>query len=103
MLRLEATPLAAPLAGVQAVTQFSANIAIAGYTRAPRGRTGQVAAWWPVPGDSIVIQFPSARGNGSVQLRGARRGPALSGEIWFISEATGATFQLGTFAASKTR
>lgn len=101
MLRLEATPLAAPLAGVQAVTQFSANIAIAGYTRAPRGRTGQIAAWWPIPGDSIVIQFPSARGNGSVQLRGARRGQSLNGEIWYWSEATGASFQLGTFAARK--
>jgi hypothetical protein len=103
VLRLEATPLAAPLAGVQAVTQFSANIAIVGYTRAPRGRTGQVAAWWPIPGDSIVIQFQSARGNASIQLRGVRSGPTLTGDVWYLSEATGASFQLGTFTASRTR
>ena len=101
-LRLETTRLAAPLAGVEATTQFTATITIAGYTRAPRGRTGQVAAWWPIPGDSLVIQFPAARGNASIQLRGARQGRALSGDIWYVSTATGTTFQLGTFTARKT-
>jgi len=100
-LRLETTRLAAPLTGVEATTQFTATIAIPGYTRVPRGRAGQVAAWWPIPGDSLVIQFPAPRGNASVQLRGARRGQALSGDIWYISTATGTTFQLGTFTASR--
>jgi hypothetical protein len=100
-LRLDATPLAAPLPGVQATTQFTAAITLAGYSRSPRGRTGQVAAWWPIPGDSLVIQFPSARGNASIQLRGARQGQSLSGDIWYISTATGTAFQLGTFTARK--
>lgn len=100
-LRLEATRLAAPLTGVEATTQFAATITIAGYTRAPRGRTGQAAAWWPIPGDSLVIQFPAARGNASIQLRGARQGQALSGDIWYIPTATGTTFQLGTFTARR--
>ncbi len=100
-LRLESTRLAAPLSGVEATTQFTATIAIAGYTRAPRGRAGQVAAWWPIPGDSLVIQFPAARGNASIQLRGARRGTVLSGDIWYVSTATGTTFQLGTFTARR--
>jgi len=100
-LRLETTRLAAPLAGVEATTQFTATITLAGYTRAPRGRSGQVAAWWPIPGDSLVIQFPSARGNASIQLRGARQGQSLSGDIWYISTGTGTIFQLGTFTARK--
>ncbi len=100
-LRLEATRLAAPIAGAEGTTQFTATIAIPGYTRAPRGRAGQVAAWWPIPGDSLVIQFPAARGNASVQLRGARQGRVLNGDIWYISTGTGTTFQLGTFTARR--
>ncbi|MBI1723313.1 MAG: hypothetical protein HYR48_05335 [Gemmatimonadetes bacterium] len=102
-LRLEAIPLAAPLPGVPSASQFAATIAMAGYTRAPRGRVGQAAAWWPIPGDSLVIQFQSARGNAVIQLRGARQGPALRGDIWYISEPTGTSFQLGTFTATRTR
>lgn len=102
-LRLEATPLAAPIPGVPSSSQFAATIAIAGYTRAPRGRAGQAAAWWPIRGDSLVIQFPSARANASIQLRGARQGQTLSGDIWYIAAATGTSFQLGTFTATKTR
>jgi len=78
---------------------FSANISLPGYTRPPRGRTTQSAAWWPIDGDSVVVQF-SQGDHGQIQLRGAVSPRAIAGEIWYVSES-GSTFQLGTFTAQK--
>lgn len=81
---------------------FSATVAIPGYSSAPPGRAGQIAAWWPIPGDSVVIQFESRR-QAQVQLRGQLAGNALRGEIWYVSVETGESFQLGTFFAMRQR
>jgi len=98
-LSLSSTPSAAPQMGAPA-TSFNATVQIPGYTRQPRGRSGQAAAWWPIPGDSVVVQF--ARQNGDyVQLRGKKDGTALRGEIWYLAMQSGATFQLGTFSAAR--
>ncbi len=101
-IQLSATPAAAPLPGSAPATQFNATVALSGYTTAPRGRTSQAGAWWPIGGDSVVVEFASANA-GEIQLRGALRGRAIQGEIWFLSGATGATFQMGTFTATKGR
>jgi hypothetical protein len=101
-IQLSATPTAAPLPGSAPATQFNATVALSGYTTAPRGRTGQAGAWWPIGGDSVVVEFASAN-SGEIQLRGALRGRTIQGEIWFLSGATGATFQMGTFTATKGR
>lgn len=101
-LRLDGTPLAAPDPDAASPTQFTATIAIPGYTQAPRGRSGQAASWWPIPGDSLVIQFRS-RNEASIQLRGELRGREIRGEVWFVSIRSGATFQLGTFSATRSR
>ena len=81
---------------------YIASIMLPGYTQAPRGRTGQAAAWWPVPGDTVVVQWTTPRGQ-VLQLRGQLRGATLAGEVWFVSPASGATFQMGTFSATKSR
>ena len=98
-IRLETTPSAVPEAGGTS-TQYNANVTLPGYTRAPRGRTGQAASWWPTTLDSIVVQFTGQQRN-SIQMRGALTGNRLSGEIWYISTETGSSFQLGTFNAAK--
>lgn len=98
-IRLETTPSAVPEAGGSA-TQYNATITLPGYTRSPRGRTGQAGSWWPTTLDSIVVQFTGQQRN-SIQMRGALTGSRLSGEIWFISTETGSSFQLGTFNAAK--
>jgi len=100
-LRLNATPSAAPVEGA-AGTPYIASIMVPGYTQAPRGRTGQAAAWWPVPGDTVVVQWTTPRGQ-ILQLRGQLRGATLAGDVWFVSPASGATFQMGTFSATKSR
>ena len=100
-LVLSRTPSAAPQMGAP-VTTFNATVQIPGYTRAARGRSGQASAWWPVAGDSVVVQFANQRGD-FVQLRGKREGRTLSGELWYLSMETGATFQLGTFVAERGR
>ena len=100
-LRLDATPSAAPVEGAPG-TPYLASIMLPGYTQAPRGRTGQAAAWWPVPGDTVVVQWTTPRGQ-ILQLRGQLRGATLAGEVWFVSPASGATFQMGTFSATKSR
>jgi hypothetical protein len=101
VLILQPAPVAAPDASIHSATQFGASVNLRGYTRAPRGRSGQAAAWYPVPGDSIVIQFASQVQRGAqVQLRGAFSGRRLSGDIWFVT-AEGTTFQLGTFSANR--
>jgi hypothetical protein len=83
-------------------TQYGATITIPGYTRPVRRGRAQAAAWWPVAGDSVVVQFVQGQqSRGEVQLRGALRGAELQGEIWYVSNETGNTFQLGTFSATK--
>lgn len=100
-LRLEATPLAVPDPDAASPTQFGATVNLPGYTRAPRGRTAQAAAWWPIPGDSLVVQFNSQQG-AAIQLRGLLHGGTINGDIWYVSPRTGATFQLGRFTARRT-
>lgn len=79
-------------------TTFNAAVSIPGYTSAPRGRSTTPAAWWPVPGDSLVVQVSVQRGD-HVQLRGRMEGRTISGELWYQSLETGNSFQLGTFTA----
>jgi hypothetical protein len=101
-LRLAYQPLAAPDATASSSTQLAATVNLPGYTRAPRGRSGQAASWWPVPGDSVVVHFqPPQQPDGTLELRGMLRGDTLSGEIWFTSLQSGSVFQMGTFTAVK--
>jgi len=102
-LQLAFRPLAAPDATAASSTQLSAIVAIPGYTRAPAGRTGQAAAWWPLPGDSVIVHFQSPRGDGTMELRGVLRGDSLSGDVWFTSTSSGSTYELGTFLGVKRR
>jgi hypothetical protein len=103
-LRLDTQPAAAPMMGPSA--QFNAIIHVPGYTRPPRGRSGQAAAWWPSPGDSVIVQFVPVQQGAQIQLRGALtrtdQRTDLSGEVWYLSLETGSTFQLGTFTATRT-
>jgi hypothetical protein len=98
-LVLSSTPSAAPQMGAPSTT-FNGTLQIPGYTRAPRGRSGQASAWWPIPGDSVVVQFTAQQGD-YVQLRGKLEGTTLRGELWYLSMESGATFQLGTFSAAR--
>lgn len=100
-LRLDARTVATPDATATSSTQLAATVNIPGYTRAPAGRAGQAASWWPVPGDSLVVHFRTPRGDGRMDMRGALRGDTLSGEIWYTSATSGNVFQLGTFRAVK--
>ncbi len=100
-LRLDFQPLAAPDATAASSTQLSATVIIPGYTRSPPGRTGQAAAWWPLPGDSVIVHLPTPGGDGLMDLRGALKGDTLSGEIWYTSSGSGTVFQMGTFRAVK--
>ena len=99
-MTLSAEPAAVPMMGAPSGMQFNATITLPGYSHAARGRSGQAAAWWPIGGDSMVVQFSQGSG-GDVQLRGAFSGSAISGDIWYISNSSGSTFQLGTFTAAK--
>ena len=94
-------PVAAPDATAASGTQLSATLNLPGYTRAPRGRTGQAAVWWPLPGDSVIVHFQPPQATGLVDLRGALRGDTLSGDVWYTSLGTGASFQMGKFTAVK--
>lgn len=100
-LELTYRPVAAPDATASSSTQLAATINLPGYTRAPRGRTGQAAVWWPLPGDSVIVHFQPPQGAGLVDLRGTLRGDTLSGDVWYTSPGTGAAFQMGTFRAVK--
>ena len=100
-LELAYRSVAAPDATATSSAQFAATINLPGYTRAPRGRTGQAAVWWPLPGDSVVVHFQPPQGSGLIDLRGALRGDTLSGDVWYTSLGTGASFQMGTFRAVK--
>jgi hypothetical protein len=81
-------------------TTLNAAVSIPGYTRAPRGRSTTPAAWWPVPGDSLVVQVGVQQGD-IVQLRGRVEGRTISGELWYLSQQTGNSLQLGTFTAQR--
>ncbi len=98
-LTLSTRPATEQQMGAPATT-YSATVQITGYTRGARGRAAQSAAWWPAAGDSVIVQFPNPRGD-FVQLRGRLQGRELRGELWYLSMETGATFQLGTFSATK--
>jgi hypothetical protein len=100
-LELVYRPVAAPDATAASGTQLSATINLPGYTRSPRGRTGQAAVWWPLPGDSVIVHFQPPQTTGLVDLRGALRGDTLSGDVWYTSLGTGASFQMGKFMAVK--
>lgn len=100
-LELAPRPLAALDATAPSGTQLSATISLPGYTRAPRGRTGQAASWWPLPGDSVIVHFQPPQSTGTIDLRGALKGDTLSGDVWYTSLQTGAAFQMGTFRAVK--
>ncbi len=100
-LRLNFQPLAAPDATAASSTQLAAMVNIPGYTRAPPGRIGQAAAWWPLPGDSVIVHFATPQGDGLMDLRGMLKGDTLSGEIWYTSKSSGTVFQMGTFRAVK--
>jgi len=100
-LELAYRPLAAPDATAASSTQLSATLNLPGYTRAPRGRTGQAAVWWPLPGDSVIVHFQPPQGKGTMDMRGALRGDTLSGDVWYTSQETGNAFQMGTFKAIK--
>jgi hypothetical protein len=102
-LRLQYQQLAAPDPGAPSLTQLAAVISIPGYTQAPRGRPGQAAVWWPLPGDSVVVHFQPPRAKGVMDLRGALRADTLAGDIWYTSTETGSSYQMGTFRAVKKR
>jgi hypothetical protein len=103
-LQLAYRPLAAPDATASSGTQLAATVNLPGYTRAPRGRTGQAASWWPLPGDSVIVHFqPPQQQNGAIDLRGVLKGDTLSGEIWYTSLQTGNVSQMGAFTAVKRR
>lgn len=101
-IRLESSPTAVPAEGSESGAQYNATVILPGYTRAPRGRSGQIATWWPGPLDSVIVQFTGQQGN-QIQMRGAVAGRRITGEIWYRSVSTGSSFQLGTFVATKAR
>jgi hypothetical protein len=100
-LSLTTTRATMPALSGPAVT-FTATVSIPGYTRAGRGRSGQSAAWWPIAGDSVVVQFVNQQSD-IVQLRGKLESGALRGEVWYHGSQSGTSYQLGTFAATKSR
>jgi hypothetical protein len=101
ILELAYRAVAAPDGTAASSTQLLATISLPGYTSAPRGRRGQAAVWWPAPGDSVIVHFQPPQGSGLVDLRGALQGDTLSGDVWYTSLGTGASFQMGTFRAVK--
>jgi hypothetical protein len=101
ILQLLATAAAALEPTAPSTTQFTAAVALPGYTMPPRGRTTQAASWWPTGGDSVMVYWLTPR-SAAVSLRGALRGDTLSGDIWYTSES-GTEFQLGRFTAVRRR
>ena len=47
-----------------------------------------------------MVQFAAQRGD-LMQLRGRLQGTTLRGEVWYLSMQSGATFQMGTFSATR--
>jgi hypothetical protein len=100
-LQLLATTAAALEPTAPSTTQFTAAVALPGYTMPPRGRTTQAASWWPAGGDSLVVYWVTPRGV-ALSLRGALRADTLAGDVWYTSES-GTEFQLGRFTAVRRR
>lgn len=100
-LQLLATAAAALEPSAPSLRQFTAAVALPGYSMAPRGRTTQAAAWWPLGGDSVVVYWVTP-GRG-LALRGALKGDTLSGDVWYTSLESGTEFQLGRFTAVRRR
>ncbi len=83
--------------------RYQATITIPGYTRPARRGRAQSAGWWPVGGDSVVVQFEQgAQSRGDMQLRGKLNGNSLAGDVWYVATESGNVFQLGTFTATRT-
>lgn len=101
-LQLLATTAAALEPTAPSMTQFTAAIALPGYSMPARGRTTQAASWWPTGGDSVVIYWVTPRRAG-ISLRGAMRADTLSGDVWYTSLENGTEFQLGRFTAVRRR
>lgn len=100
-LVLDTQPTAVPTMGAASGAQFNATVALPGLTHPPRGRAAQAASWWPIPGDSVIVQFDTARDGVLIQLRGLVSGNTIQGEVWYISLNTSASFQIGSFTATK--
>jgi hypothetical protein len=103
LLRLGSVPLAAPDPTATSGTQLDAAVSIPGYTVAPPGRVAQAAAWWPLPGDTVIVHFQTPRGDGVMELRGTLQSDTLAGEVWFTSAKSGSTYEMGTFLGVKRR
>jgi hypothetical protein len=100
-LQLVARTAAALESTAPSATQFTAAVALPGYTMPPRGRTTQAASWWPTGGDSVQVYWLTPR-SAAISLRGALRGDTLSGDVWYTGEG-GSEFQLGRFTAVRRR
>jgi hypothetical protein len=100
-LRLLATAAAALEPTAPSMTQFTAAVALPGYSMPARGRTTQVASWWPTGGDSVTVYWLTPR-SAAISLRGALRGDTLSGDVWYTGDG-GTEFQLGRFTAVRRR
>jgi hypothetical protein len=48
----------------------------------------------------VIVHFQPPQG-GVIDLRGALRADTLSGDVWYTSLGTGASFQMGRFKAVK--
>lgn len=101
MLRLGYQQLALPFSSAASGTQLDATVSVPGYTRAPRGRVGEAAAWWPVPGESLVVHFPTPRSGGFMELKGVFQADTITGEVWYTSPSSGSSYQVGAFRAVK--
>ena len=101
-LQLLATTAAALEPTAPSMTQFTAAVALPGYSMPARGRTTQAASWWPTGGDSVMVYWVTPRGV-ALSLRGALRGDTLSGDVWYTSMESGTEFQLGRFTAVRRR
>jgi hypothetical protein len=101
-LQLLATTAAALEPTAPSMTQFTAAVALPGYSMPARGRTTQAASWWPTGGDSVVVYWVTPR-SAAIALRGALRGDTLSGDVWYTSMESGTEFQLGRFTAVRRR
>lgn len=100
-LQLLASTAAALEPTAPSMTQFTAAVALPGYSMPARGRTTQAASWWPTGGDSVVVYWVTPQRAWS--LRGALRADTLAGEFWTTSVESGIEFQQGRFTAVRRR
>jgi hypothetical protein len=80
--------------------QYLATVTVPGYSAGSRGVPR--SSWYPIAGDSVVIQAVGAQGN-RIQLRGALASGVIRGEVWITTASSGSTYQIGTFTATRTR